>query len=375
MQIAHLTSAHPRDDVRIFLKECQSLSRRGHAVTLVVADGKGNEIRSGIAIVDVGRPTGRLDRMLGATRRVLRRALELDAEVYHIHDPELLTICLALKRRGKKVIFDAHEDVPKQILGKYYLHPSLRKIIAWAFARYEQYVCKRIDGVVAATPTIRQKFLLINANSQDINNYPMLGELESVPGTEKFPNEVCYVGSVAAIRGVREMVRALELTQEKILLNLVGEFSEPETAKDVRTFPGWSKVHSWGAQGREGVRDVMARSVAGLVTLHPTPNYIESLPIKMFEYMSAGIPVIASNFPLWRDIVQGAQCGVCVDPLDPAQIARAMDELVRDPQKAQQMGLRGRKAVMERYNWTVEENKLHAYYLRFAQNTERLLAG
>lgn len=366
MRIAHLTSAHPRDDVRIFLKECQSLSRLGHVVTLVVADGFGDEVRSGVTIVDVGKSGGRLGRMLGATRRLLRKALELDADVYHLHDPELLTICLALKKRGKKVVFDAHEDVPKQILGKHYLWPVLRKAIAWSFAQYERYVCRRLDGVIAATPTIRQKFLGINANSENINNYPLLGELDAASEAEKSTSEVCYVGSIASIRGIRELVKALAVTQASVRLNLVGGFAEPRTEEEVRGYPGWGRVVVWGVQDRAGVRDVLARSVVGLVALHPTPNYIESLPIKMFEYMSAGIPVIASNFPLWRDIVEGSRCGVCVDPLDSVQIARAIDELIGDPRKARQMGQNGRRAVIERYNWTVEEKKLQAYYLRLS---------
>lgn len=366
MRIAHLTSAHPRDDVRIHLKECLSLARQGHTVTLVVADGLGSESRSGVSIVDVGRSSGRLGRMLGATRRVLRQALAINAEIYHIHDPELLTICLALKRRGKKVVFDAHEDVPKQILGKHYLYPALRKIIAWAFAGYERYVCRRIDGVIAATPTIREKFLAIHPNSEDINNYPMLGELDADEHVQRPGLAVCYVGGIAVIRGVRELVRALELTQAGVRLNLVGGFVEARTEEEVRTYPGWARVDAWGVQGREGVREAMARSMAGLVTLHPTPNYVESLPIKMFEYMSAGIPVIASDFPLWRDIIEGSRCGVCVDPLDPGQIAKAIDELVNDPQRAQQMGRNGRQAVNERYNWAIEEKKLQAYYSRLA---------
>lgn len=364
MRIAHLTSAHPRDDGRIFLKECLSLSAQGHAVTLVVADGLGDESRSGVFVIDVGRSNGRLGRMLCGTRRVLRRALELDADVYHIHDPELLMICLTLKRRGKKVIFDAHEDVPKQILGKHYLRPALRKTIAWALARYERYVCRRLDGVITATPTIRQKFLDIHPNSVDINNFPLIGELDAASDAGKSEHEVCYVGSIAAIRGIHELIHALELTQTDTGLNLVGSFVESHTEEVVRGLPGWSKVHAWGVQGRAGVRDAMARSVAGLVTLHPTPNYIESLPIKMFEYMSAGIPVIASDFPLWRDIIQGSQCGVCIDPLDPAQIASAIDELVLNPYKARQMGQNGRRAVLERYNWAAEEKKLLTFYER-----------
>ncbi len=364
VRVVHLTSAHPRDDIRIFLKECRSLARHGHQVRLVVADGQGDAVCEGVVIVDVGRSRGRLDRMFKATWRIYRRAVELDGDVYHLHDPELLPVGLRLKRQGKKVVFDAHEDVPKQLLGKHYLHPAVRRVLSWGFARFERFACSRFDGVVAATPYIRDKFLAINPCAIDVNNFPMIGELEaSVPWGDK-ANEVCYVGSIAQIRGIKELVRAMEATRTPVRLNLVGGFAEALVEAEVMTYPGWRKVKALGVQDRQGVREVLGRSVAGVVTLHPIINYLDALPIKMFEYMSAGIPVIASDFNLWRTIVEESQCGVCVDPMDPLAIGSAMDYMVSHRDEAEKMGENGRQAVLSRYNWAREEAKLIEFYDR-----------
>ncbi len=364
VRVAHLTSAHPRDDIRVFLKECRSLARHGHEVTLVVADGRGDGARDGVAIVDVGCAKGRLGRMLKATRRIYRKALELKADIYHLHDPELLPIGLKLKRQGKKVVFDAHEDVPKQILGKHYLHPAVRRILSWGFAHFEHYACARFDGVVTATPYIRDKFLPINPHSIDINNFPMIGELESAVSWQDKADEVCYVGSIAQIRGIKELVRAMGATCTRVRLNLVGGFAEAQVEAEVQRYPGWRQVNTFGVQDRSGVRKVLGRSVAGVVTLHPVANYLDALPIKMFEYMSAGIPVIASDFDLWRAIVEESQCGLCVDPTDPAAIAASIDHIVSHRDEAQRMGENGRQAVLTRYNWAREEAKLIEFYDR-----------
>lgn len=357
-----MTSAHPRDDVRIFLKECRGLARSGHDVTLVVADGRGDEVRDGVSIVDAGVSRGRLKRMLVTTRRVFRKAIALDADVYHLHDPELLPAGLALKRSGKRVVFDAHEDVPQQILAKSYLHPAVRRVLSWALARFERYACERFDGVVTATPHIREKFRGINARSVDINNFPILGELEVAISWESKEREVCYIGNIAEIRGIKQIVRAMESVSPAIRLNLVGGFAEPQVEAEVRAYPGWSKVNFHGVQDRRGVRDVLSRSVAGMVTLYPVVNYLDALPVKMFEYMSAGIPVIASNFPLWRQILEKTECGICVDPLDADAIARAVVYIVADPDRARRMGQNGRRLIEDKFNWANEEIKLIEFY-------------
>lgn len=360
--LCHLTSVHPRYDTRIFLKMCRSLAAADYAVTLVVADGRGAEMRDGVRIVDVGKPAGRRDRMLGATRRVLKQAMALDAEVYHLHDPELLPAGLKLKRRGKRVIFDAHEDLPKQILSKPYLHHTLRRSISAMAGAFERFSCRRLDAVVTATPAIRDKFAGLGIAATDVNNFPLLGELEAqVPRSGK-AREVCYVGGIAAIRGIREIVNAMALVRSRARLNLGGGFSEKEVKAQVAASPGWAGVNELGFLSREQVRETLGRSVAGLVTFLPVPNHIEAQPNKMFEYMSAGLPVIASHFPLWREIVEGNECGICVDPLDPSAIAAAIDRLVEDPDLARRMGENGRRAVAERYNWGKEEEKLLALY-------------
>lgn len=364
LRIAHLTSAHPRDDIRIYHKQCRSLAKSGYDVTLVVADGLGDAEREGVRIADVGCGQGRVQRMLKTTSRVLAKAILLDADLYHLHDPELIPAGLRLKRLGKRVILDAHEDVPKQLLGKPYLNRFVLRVLSKGFSVFERYAGAQFDGIIAATPTIRDKFLAINPRTVDINNFPMLGELDAaLPWSDKAA-EVCYVGSIAGIRGVREIVHAMELLGQPARMNLVGAFAEPAVETEVRGYRGWGQVNSLGILDRRGVRETLGRSVAGLVTLHPVINYLDALPIKMFEYMSAGIPVIASKFPLWREIVEGNSCGICVDPLSPPQIAAAIDRLLQDKGLAEAMGANGARAVKDRFNWGFEEQKLLAFYAR-----------
>ncbi|MGB3538564.1 MAG: glycosyltransferase family 4 protein [Mesorhizobium sp.] len=373
--IVHLTSVHPRHDTRIVLKMCRSLAAAGHQVTLLVADGKDDEKKDDIHIIDVGKSNGRLRRMLGATRRVLSRALALNADVYHLHDPELLPVGLILKWYGKRVIFDAHEDVPQQILSKFYLPLISRYIISGIMARFEYFSCRRFDCVITATPVIRKKFIEKDIEAVDINNFPMLGELETGICWYKKRRDVCYVGSIVATRGIREIVAAMALCQSGARLNLCGDFAEKSMRIEVGETSGWVAVNELGFLTRARVKEILGSSVAGLVTLHRTPAYVDSLPVKMFEYMSAGLPVIASNFPLWREIIEGNECGICVDPLNPKAIAEAIDWLIENPDRAEEMGENGRRAVRERYNWDIEKGKLLALYdkLIFASDRQNLL--
>jgi glycosyltransferase involved in cell wall biosynthesis len=363
IKICHLTSAHPRFDIRIFHKECVYLAR--HFEThLVVADNLGNELKNNINIHDVGKETSRLKRFARTPKKVLKKALEIDADIYHFHDPDLLLIAKNLHRRGKKVIYDAHEDVEKQLLSKPYLSPWKARIASRLFARFEKKVLRYIAAVVTATPAIRDKFEALHKEVIDINNFPLMHELfsEEVDWNLKKP-QIAYVGGISRIRGILEVISALEhVNRDDQFLQLVGPFSENETAKIARSLNGFSKVIELGTLNRAEVKEVLANSMAGIVTFLPVPNHIEAQPNKMFEYMSAGIPVIGSRFPLWQEILEKNDCGICVDPTKPQEIASAIEFIFSNPERAKEMGLNGLKAIRSKYNWETEQEKLVALY-------------
>lgn len=365
-KITHLTSAHPRYDTRIFIKMCSSLAKKqNYKVCLIVADDIGDEVKNDVSIFDVGKQNGRLNRILKTTKNVYKKALELNSDIYHIHDPELIPVGLRLKKMGKKVIYDAHEDLSLQLLSKSYLNPIIRRFLSKTYLLFEKFAYKKFDHIVTATPHIRDKFAKINQNCTDINNYPKLEEFNFGSRSKQKENAVCYIGSIAEVRGIKEIVRAMELVDDVKLL-LAGDFREKDVEREVKSYKGWSKVEELGFVDRDGVASVMNRSIAGLVTLHPIINYQDALPVKMFEYMASSLPVISSNIPLWQSIIDDAKCGVCVDPLNPEAIAQAIEHIASHPNEASIMGENGKKAVIEKYNWAIEEAKLFRVYERLA---------
>lgn len=365
MKVCHLTSVHHRNDTRIFYKELPALVEAGFQVSVVVADGKGDEQQLGYQVFDIGFPKNRLSRIFKSSKKVLKKALELKADIYHLHDPELLFIGKRLIKLGKTVIYDAHEDVPRQILSKYWINIYIRKMISSMAEVVENRICRQFNLIITATPFIRERFLKINSNVIDINNFPIMDLNFEFPEWESKKQEICYIGSITEVRGILELVKAMS-NVNGITLNLAGTFSHDEFRQKVTNSTGWHKVKEYGFVDRQTAQKIMGKSIAGMVTLHPIINYMDSLPVKMFEYMGAGIPVIASDFPLWKEIVEKNNCGICVDPLNPDQIAEAINFIQQNPEKAKQMGNKGFQMVKEKYNWDSEKKKLISAYIQLA---------
>jgi glycosyltransferase involved in cell wall biosynthesis len=363
MQVCHLTSAHQRYDVRIFTKECTSLVNAGYSVCLLVADGRGDETKNGVSIEDIGHsPKSRFKRIATASHSFFKKCLEVDADLYHLHDPELIPCGLKLKRIGKKVVYDIHEDVPRQLLSKPYLIPAALRTLAFIFECYENHAIAHFDSLIAATSQIRSRFEKLHPLVVDINNYPILNEFSqdaSQPWSGK-KRQVCYVGGLSLIRGLNEMIEAARLITDGTIL-LAGNF-ESQTLLERFNHHRLQNLKYIGFVDRHQVAQIMKESMAGLALFHPAPNHLHAQPNKLFEYMSAGIPVIASAFPSWDSLIRGMDCGILVDPQNPSEIARAIEWIFSNPVKAESKGCNARRAVEQKYNWRSEEKKLVETY-------------
>lgn len=218
IKVCHVTSAHGEEDDRIFLKECISLADNGYEVYLVE---RGNTYdKDGVHIIGLGEiPENRLKRMISGGKRAYRKAMEIDADIYQLHDPELLPYAVKMKKKGKTVLFDSHEDVPAQIMDKYWIPGFLRCLTAKLYKSYETHVVKRIDAVVAATPHIAEQFAGRAKKIEIINNYPKLNDIQYHDAP--FANReriICYAGGIDEIRGEKIMIEAMRDTDGKMII-------------------------------------------------------------------------------------------------------------------------------------------------------------
>jgi glycosyltransferase involved in cell wall biosynthesis len=365
-RIVHLTSAHAEWDVRIFQKECRSLARAGYEV-ISLGNYACNDMIDGVRIRGLGWSTSRIQRMTVKLFGICREAFLAAGDLYHLHDPELLIVGLLLRAAGKRVVYDIHEDLPRTVLFKDYVPKPVRKPLKWIVELVENAAARRMSGLIAATPAIASRFYCMNSNAVVVNNYPILDEFTPLTDLEWESRDptVTFIGGIAEERGIHEMLAAMDLLPRTLSAKLAlgGWFLEEALRADLVATPQWEHVNWHGLLDRIGIASLLNRVQAGLVVLHPNQPYVDSQPTKLFEYMAAGIPVIASDFPLWRSIIQEAGCGILVDPLDTRALASAIERLMTNPSEAEAMGQRGRKAVEERFNWANEERTLLSFYL------------
>ena len=361
-KVCHMTSAHDEEDIRIFHKECVSLAEAGYDVYLVQR-GASYE-KNGVHLVGAGDvPEGRLKRMTQGARRVYEKALALDCDLYHLHDPELLPYGMKLKRKGKKVVFDSHELTREQIRTKPYLKKAVAETVSALYGAYENHVLDAIDAVIFPCP-IEGRFPLPGKNRVYVDNFPRLREMYDRydPNAVKEDNTVCIVGSLTEARGIRHMILAAEKAGCRLILG--GELSPEDFAREIRSKAENGNVELLGRLDRDGVCRVLGRCVIGADPVLHVGQYdmLDNMSTKVYEYMSMGIPVILTRNRFNSQMVDQYHFGICVDPENTEEFAAAIRELLDHPEKARQFGQNGRKAIREHFSWEKEAEKLTGLY-------------
>lgn len=359
MKVTHLTSVHSRYDTRIFKKQCISLSKK-YEVSLVVADGKGNERVNGITIYDVGKTNNKLKRVFLSTIAIFRIAKVLDQDSYHIHDPELIWVGYFLKSLySKNVIFDSHEDVPRDIKEKKWINKHIRNLMAFFYVFFEKILLRKYSAIITSTDFILERMLKINKNSFSIKNFPIL-ENSRVIDSEKFNDELvfCYVGSISVQRGIFEMLELVSRLNFK--LHLAGSFTDERTMKTAKEHKGWGNVVYHGYVNKAEMEVIYSECTCGLLLLHEIETFRTSLPVKLFEYMEFGLPILSCGANDYNLLIKDAECGVVSDVSVEAIINEAIN-LNADKSALKKMSANGLNHVLK-FSWKTEEFKLMNIY-------------
>jgi glycosyltransferase involved in cell wall biosynthesis len=359
-KVCILTTAHEAFDVRIFYKECRSLVEAGYEVYLVASHDK-EETVEGVRIIPLNTGKNRIYRFFVKGWTALWKAIKLKAEVYHFHDPDLIPSGLILKLLGKKVIYDVHEDVPKDILCKEWIgNVGVRKTVSFLFSVFVKFSTLFIDRIIAATPSISRSFpetkTIVVGN---VPNTTLIDKIK-VETIMKTRTAVVYAGALTKIRGIREIIEAIGILDGLVELWLLGWWEDTEYEQECRSLKGWRHVRDFGVMSLEKTYSIMKQADTGIVNFFAIPNSIESLPNKAFEYLTCRLPMVMSEFAYWKDIF--GKCAVFVNPMDPQDIAEKIKSLAENPEHRMKLILEGRRLIENEYSWESESKKLIELY-------------
>ena len=364
------TASHRPFDTRIFHKEARTLVEHGYSVTLIIprtdvprTDVPHEEYVSGVRLRSVGFPRHGAEKLLLTPLRILRKARqEPRAAIIHIHDSELLFIGLLLRLSGRTVIYDAHEDTPLQIKYQHWLPRWAKPLYAGFYYGLEMLVGKTFNRIIVAEPIIQRYFPAVKTTL--IHNFPIKAPFERAASTAPEgtrENRAVYIGSITQVRGLNEMLEAVALARQQVevTLLLAGGF-HPATLQ--QQIADRAEVDYRGWVDLDALVDINFRSKIGLIVPHPVERYRTNLPVKVFEYMAAGLPVILSETSEAAQFLKECDGGILVDPLNPPQIAEAIVYLIRHELEARAMGARGQRLIFDKYHWESESRKLLDLY-------------
>lgn len=396
VKVAHLSSHHEPLDNRIFYRECRTLADAGFDVSLVIRNPV-DEVREGVHLVGIERPKNRVDRVTRGAYRVFRRALATNADIYHFHDPELIPWGVLLRLMGKKVVYDVHEDFAQAAGVREWIPGPLRPLVSGGYRAMVGMANKAFE-VVIAERYYERSF----PGATHVLNYPHLERSERLRSVDRKvvrPDNIrlLYAGSASVSRGALlqaalapKLPGSLVHFSGRIPLDLAPRLIEAAgnshiALKDQNGQIEWIR-RSTLPEGQastvimEGVDWFVTTQMveafcepwtAGLALFPLSDHYYEKELTKFFEYMAAGLPMIVSDFPNWRAIVEESQCGFAIDPENIGEAAAKIRWLHENPEEAIAMGERGRQSIIDKYSWSSQQENLIGLYRNMLGQLEK----
>ena len=360
VKVCILTTVHQVFDVRIFYKQAKTLVQAGYEVTLIAQHDK-DEIVDGVRIVALTKLKNRFTRIFILTWQAFYLALNQRADIYHFHDPELILIGIILRFFKKRVIYDVHENLPKQIMDKSWLdNNQIRKFAAFIMNIIEQIGVLLFSKIIGATPDISKRFP--KNKTVILRNFPILKLIDDAVPIDYMKNKpiIIYVGGLMRIRGIKEMIQAMKYMDNRTEFWLLGRWDNERFKKECENLDEWIYVKYFGFISLEKVYRYMKIADIGISIIHPAENNLKALPNKCFEYMTCSLPMVISNFPYWKENFR--DCALFADPYDSKDIAKKILFLLSDINVMNKMGKNGRKLVVEKFSWEKESKKLLEVY-------------
>lgn len=371
ISVCHVTSAHGRYDGRIFLKQCSSLAKNNYKVTLLCCDTLDDEVKNKVNIVSINKQFSSLrDRIFNSKRMLKKMCLEINADIYQFHDPDLLSLALYMKRKGKVVIFDSHEDYPSLFFEKQSIPVFLRKFLSSVYSLYEKHVFKKIDGVICVADYQLDRIKRINSNAVIITNYPIIDN--DFKKNKSVKNTLCFAGGVRANWNHDTVIKAIEDIDD-VKYMVAGSYKE-SYLETLKSYKGFEKVEFLGKLDKKSVKDLYSNSNVGIALCSYRPNTCYKKGslgnTKIFEYMMYELPVIFTDFDVFKNILKEGKFGIAVNPYDSKEVEAMLRYLLDNPKIAKEMGSIGRKLVVEKYNWETQAKILIKFYNDVVKSNE-----
>lgn len=373
IKVCHVTSAHNRYDGRIFLKQCVSLVNNNYDVTLLCCDNIPDEKKNNVNIVSTNKKFSSIyDRIFNSKKILKKKCVEIDADIYQFHDPDLLSLALKMKKIGKKVIFDSHENYPALFLEREWIPSFLRRICAFLYSKKENRAFRKMDAVICVTDYVKERIKRVNSNVYVVTNYPIIENIHKTKLKSDLTT-LCFAGGIRSDWNHEVILKAIK-DIENIKYVVAGNCTN-DYLNILKQYESFDKMEFLGKINHCEVKELYAKSTIGMALCSYRPNTEYKMGslgnTKIFEYMMSELPVIFTDFEVFKNILTEGVYGIAVNPYSEEDVKNAIKYLIDNPDIALKMGKTGRKLVEKKYNWESQVPILLSVYEKLGRQNEK----